>query len=495
MVMGNPFLTDLKYLLCFFLIPVLTGCITFNTTTQLSENTKPISKKTVQKSLMSQEELQAAVLSYADRYIATIAQASLEFERDLPTPEARLLASRRRVYSVSAVAEIAAGPNPGPALLDMVVTTTLNRIVWDEYFRPQVFGMPATVMVDAYKTMEADVWDQAAKVMTTDQMDELKDVIIEWRINHPEQFAVDYIRFSDFGEIGRKPNLKEIEKPGGLLAPVKEATAAVDEMRKTSERAMFLLTKIQMIANFQAELAYKEFLFQPETIHMMDNMDQFRDMGRELTRSFNLLPEQLARERSAALNNVAELVAGERQIILETVSTLISRERTAVLNAFEGKDAKIRGIVQDVNATLDRLDKSFVQLQETVRGAETLVAGTERTGLVFKDLAEAVDKIAARFEPSGAVKPDAPVKNFDIGEYTDALVQFQETAGALKELMISANQTTDKLATSFLKEFNESSDKRVDHIFFRLIQLCLVVAGVVLAVYFLISIIRRRHFK
>jgi uncharacterized membrane protein len=105
-------------------------------------------------SQMTQEELQAAVISYADRFIAIVGQAAFKFEKELPTPEARLIASARKVYSLSAVTEIAAGPNPGAALLDLVVTSTLNRLVWENYWRPLVFGTPATIIVDAFKKME-----------------------------------------------------------------------------------------------------------------------------------------------------------------------------------------------------------------------------------------------------------------------------------------------------------------------------------------------------
>ena len=87
----------------------------------------PIAETTLQ---MSQEELQAAVISYANRFIATIGQAAFDLETAIQTKEGRLVAAARKVYSLSAVAEIAAGPRPGPALLDLVVLTTLNRRMW-----------------------------------------------------------------------------------------------------------------------------------------------------------------------------------------------------------------------------------------------------------------------------------------------------------------------------------------------------------------------------
>ena len=94
---------------------------------------------------MTQEELQAAVISYANRYIAIIGQAAVQLEAAIPTDQARLNAARRKVYSITAVVETAAGPNPGPVLLDLVVTATLNRMVWEAYWCPQVFALTVWV--------------------------------------------------------------------------------------------------------------------------------------------------------------------------------------------------------------------------------------------------------------------------------------------------------------------------------------------------------------
>lgn len=129
---------------------------------------------------MTPAELQSAVISYANRFISTIGQAAYQLEKEIPTAQGRLVAAARKVHSLSAVTEIAAGPNAGPALLDTVVMATLNRMVWETYWRPQVFGMPATVMVDAFKTMETDAWAVAAKVMTPEQRHEFRDMIEDW---------------------------------------------------------------------------------------------------------------------------------------------------------------------------------------------------------------------------------------------------------------------------------------------------------------------------
>ena len=45
------------------------------------------------------------------------------------------------VYSAAAAFTIAADPEPQVALLDMVVMTTLGRMVYEDYWRPR-FGAP-----------------------------------------------------------------------------------------------------------------------------------------------------------------------------------------------------------------------------------------------------------------------------------------------------------------------------------------------------------------
>lgn len=426
---------------------------------------------------MSQEELQSAVISYANRFIATIGQAAFDFEKAIPTSQGRLIASARKVYSLSAATEIAAGPNPGPALLDLVVMATLNRMVWEDYWRPQVFGMPASIMVDAFKNMETDAWNLAARVLTPAQREEFRDLILDWYSDHPGQVAVDYIRFSDFGGIGKKPNLKEIQKPGGLLAPIREAKEAVDEVRMTSERAMFLLTKMQLIIGFQAELVYKELVMQPEMDTLLKDISGFRTTADRFADLLEKLPRQVSDERSAALTAVEKLIA---------------RERIAVLKAVDDKATTIRQINSDVQATVDRVDTTFTNLQKTTADAERLIQETQKTTLAAQALVSAVDRLAARFEPRDPATSSRP---FDINEYIVAIDKIQATLESFNQLGQTIDKSSTPLVTQVLKEFNKAADERVDHIFLRLFQL-LAATGVIIIVILLVSrITRPAHLK
>jgi len=406
---------------------------------------------------MTPEELQSAVISYANRFISTIGQAAFQLEKEIPTAQGRLTAVSRKVYSLSAITEIAAGPDPGPALFDLVVMATLNRMVWDDYWRPQVFGMPATVMVDAFKKMEKDAWTLAAKVMTPEQRREFRDMIEDWYANNPGQVFVDYIRFSDFGDLGKKPNLKQIQKPGGLLAPVHAATAAVDEIRMTSERAMFLLTKIQLIMGFQAKLVYSQLVLQPEMSRIFKDVSSFRATAERLADFAEQMPE------------------------------LVAAERTAALKAIDDKAATLHNINADVRTTLGHLNTTFNSVHRMAADIDTLLKGTQQTVGAANELLMSVDRLMIRLD-SG--KSTASSKPFDINDYITAIEKAQATVTTLNQLVSMVDRPDAPLITGLMAKINQTAEDRIDHIFLRLMQMLLVIGAlglILLTVHFKIK--------
>jgi hypothetical protein len=157
-------------------------------------------------SQMTMLELQSEVMSFADRFSNVIGQAFIDLEAQAPTPLARYVALLDMIYSVSSAFTIAAEPNPSVALLDLVVLTTLGRMIYQEHYLKE-FGDPAKVMVEGFRKGEADSWRIARKVLSPAEQRELRDLIREWRRNNPEQLEFTYIRFSDFSAERQKSTL------------------------------------------------------------------------------------------------------------------------------------------------------------------------------------------------------------------------------------------------------------------------------------------------
>jgi hypothetical protein len=291
-------------------------------------------------------------------------------------------------------------------------------------------------MVEAFKTMEVDAWELAARVMTHEQRQEFRDLINDWYATHPGQVFVDYVTFSDFGDIGTKPNLKNIQKPGGLLAPIREATEAVDDVRMTVERAMFLLAKMQLIMGSQAELVYRNLVVQPEMKAMLTDISGLKETA----------------DRYASL--------------LETLPLHITEERKAILDAIDDKAAVIHDVNTDAQATLKQADITLKSLQQTMIAANDLVAST--------------DTLLARFETDESAEPVA------VEDYVKAIETIQATLIEFNKLILTVDQTGMPLISTVLDQFNRSAEERVDHIFWRLLILIVVAVGmgvVIIAVY------------
>ena len=131
-------------------------------------------------------------MDFADRFAATVATATQKFEGGQASQQVRLTSARLRFYPLASVFQVAAGQDPGIALLDMVVQVTLSRIVWEEYWQLQVYGERAEVLTVVFRKLEADIWSIAARVLTKGQVEELRDVILEWRQKHPGEIAVSF---------------------------------------------------------------------------------------------------------------------------------------------------------------------------------------------------------------------------------------------------------------------------------------------------------------
>ena len=158
---------------------------------------------------LTKSDLQSDVMSYADRFAATIGQAAMVFAGQGRSAQARLMASHSKTYGISAAFEIAAGPNPEVALLDMVVLTTLSRIIWENHWQPKAFVNSEMVMVDAWRTLEKDIWTVAARALSDEQEKDLRGLIEDWGSKNPNQVSVHLILFSNFGDTRYESSLAD----------------------------------------------------------------------------------------------------------------------------------------------------------------------------------------------------------------------------------------------------------------------------------------------
>ena len=312
-----------------------------------------------QKESLTRTQLQTALMKFADRFGAMVFTVTEKFEKEPASPEVRLAAARSRFYMSSSAFGIAAGPNPGTALLDMVVLTTLSRILWEKSWKEKVFGGRAEVLVEGFGKFEKDIWSIAGKVLTKRQMEVLYALILEWRHKHPNVTAMSFTRFRDFGELQPDSSLAEITQSGGFFAKVSEATRAVDEIRLLGDRAMYLLSRMQVTSNLQVDLAYREFVTEPEIKQMLANVDRFTNISERFTGIVEQFPEKIAEERNAAINQFARMASNERKELMEN---LLSEEKA------------VKGLFVDLGQILEAGNKLADRINTAVNSVDTLAA-------------------------------------------------------------------------------------------------------------------------
>ena len=298
----------------------------------------------------NREEISAAVMSFSDTWAASIYEVALKLENTVDTPAAHLQMDRFRFYSMTAGYDIAASPYPGVALLDMMVLTALKVIIWEEYWLPEVYGEAARPVLDKLQKLEAELWGFAATVLTPEQVRAIRELVVEWRDHHSEAINVNWIRFSSFGELGRKPSLEAAREAGGLLGPLKEAAAAADEIRAMGDRMMFMMLRMQEIIGTRVEMSIKEILRTPEVTGLLENMNSFEDNADRYAQLLDTLPEEIAAETNTTANGIVDRVSVERQAAINQLVSGVAIERSAaIVQLLDGIKLERQALIQDVN--------------------------------------------------------------------------------------------------------------------------------------------------
>jgi len=203
----------------------------------------------------TEPEVQSELMAFADRYFAATLEAAKILESASETPESRHTAAVARLAALVTVTDIAASPNPGAALLDMTVFVTLRRMVWEDYWMPEVYGDAGVPVQNILIELEDDIWGIAAGVYTPEQLTELRGLIDNWRSKHPDARAVDFMRLTKLGDSRQVQRLVDAGSPGGMLAPVKEANRELEQMRLLAERLAFMATRMQLMLSLQVAWA------------------------------------------------------------------------------------------------------------------------------------------------------------------------------------------------------------------------------------------------
>jgi len=278
----------------------------------------------------TQLELQSQLMSFADQLAAILGQARYEVSVDQPDVNVRTLVRTDLTLSLASAFTIAASANPEIGLLDMVVMVTLGRMIYEERWRAEV-GENIQPMLAAFKQLEADIWSIAANVLTQSDLEELRDLIIKWRRENPNQFIFSHIRFSDFAAERHGAPRDKGEKPAGLLKAVKQATQSVDKMLLLAERGLYLGARIPLLVSTLAHMGMMEILGTKEIQEMQTDAKRLAESMSRLADSSEKLPGDLLKDLMSEEERLRGLLEDLNKTF--TAGTKLMASASTTLNA------------------------------------------------------------------------------------------------------------------------------------------------------------------
>ncbi len=409
---------------------------------------------------ISQAELHALTNGFADRYMTYIVSAAEQIEKNNTNAQQRRLAHRIKLVQISAVYDIVTNPDPFTQLLDLTLVVSLQARKWiDDDMAEKWFGPRGRHLVGAMRQARTDIWKIASRVMRTSQLEQLDTLILQWHRRHPDIELVSYVRFDDFAASRGKSIVAEVAQGGGFLAPVGEATKAVDEVRLLGERAFYLGKRMPFLLSWQAREALADALNSPDLAQINAIAPRIAASVERATKLAERLPDEIARERQA----VDALFAKHMPLVDKTL--LMTRDIVNDSTALATEAINLSGSVESL---LARLDQAGQTLQQTVG---------------------AIDDAFMR--PNRDKPADPNAKPFDIAEYASAAesvtVTLQRASTLLSEVRtsLSSPELVDTLQGSIAASVDRAADRSarlIDTIFWRIAAL-LVLAFVLALLY------------
>jgi hypothetical protein len=381
-------------------------------------------------------KLQLAVMRFADEYTARISTQVGVFQQTTTDPAERLESQTWLVSQATAAVTIAAGPNVELNAIDMLVFTALSRMVIEDRWVGEAYGQRAQGLLAEHRALEKRIWEYSSVLLSEEQIGELRSAIDAWHRENPLVRAVPFVHLEQF-EFATSSVRKRGGGPTSIFSflgidPLSNLDPAVRELAQTrqlAERAVYYGQRAPKLVSLEAQRLAFQFAVAPESVRLVDSVAQIGDAAGTTSRLAADLPALLSRERAAAFEQFAQLL--------------------------DVRQGEFRALATELRAALE-------------------AGGT--TSDSVRDTIGALDAFVARFDRGGASPDGTAARPFDVTEYTEAMRELGVAAQQLKALLDQA----DGKATDLARLSDSAGDRveaLVDHVFWRLVQLVLVIVA------------------
>ncbi len=313
---------------------------------------------------LTETQLEELVQGFADRYYAMVSGACDALSRVTTDPDKRLLIDRLQTRTITAVYDIASNEDPFTKLLDLTVVVTLtSTLVIDEGRADELFGPDAQIIMRPMRKAREEIWEIAARALTSEQLETLDRLILEWRRQNPDVETVSFVRFDDFATSRGKSIIADVRTGGGLLAPVDEARKSVDQAVLFGERVFYMSKRAPLLVSMESGALLSQIAAMPELRQGLAMAGRLTENLDRLTAVAEEMPKTLLDEREKIVQSIDQTSGSLRQTLAEYEKAIGQTEQ--LVHSVQD----LSGSARDVMSSLDTAAGS---LTKTLEAAERL---------------------------------------------------------------------------------------------------------------------------
>lgn len=350
---------------------------------------------------MTRQQLDAEIRRYAMRFGAQVT-GFLESTRETNlTPDQRLHAVRSQVRANNAMMTIAIGENPVTNLLDMLVVTSLERMHVENSAADRFDELRGAQVVEILRALEADIWSIADAVLTGEQQETLKSLLVDWYTNNAGQSSIWLVRFDSFAG-AEADEVAEVQRSGGLVSQFARTADAAEELNELGERLLFYMEFAPFLYSLQAQYTAYEVMRQPEVQESVTNANNLARVLEGLPDArlefVDQLLEGIAVERAALIDDIVDEQTSISQLltdlrpVLESAVLLTTNVNEAVQSA-------------ERTAVAVNLDMGGESADVDIGDYQQLVTESAATVVELRQLVEALEKLAQSQLVSDGIPP------------------------------------------------------------------------------------------
>ena len=366
--------------------------------------------------------LQAQVMRFADTYVALVSQSCDDITAATTNADVRLAALRWKLDQGTAAYNDATGQNPPLNALDLLVLATMakNNI---QGYAVQKYGKIVDPLLKAHENMESNAWIMVSSFLSPSQETELRNLMHEWRLQHPHQHVLGPVRFTEFATALGKTPTPQSTSPGSIfsllylnpLAELDPTTAAIEGIRDLGDRTLYYTQRMPILLNWQTQLLAFRLAAEPAPMQMQADFSRISaDMG-VFANTSKQLPQIINDQRHAAIEQI--------------------------LDGLVAQENKSSGLLTNTRLTLEAASMAATNLNTTIQSLNTFVQYVSPRNRT----------------PTTATAGTNSKPPFNVLDYGTAASQIGAAATNLTTLMVRANQNA--------RQMTDDADRLMYHAF------------------------------